>query len=405
MKVIELNTWDIGSTGRIMLQIAKEARKKGFDVKTFSNKFKGWKKMTSQIDNGNHIYYGSFLSFSIQYFGGSKFGLLGFFSVLSTLKLIYKIKKYNADLIHLHNLHDYSINIPLLFKFLKKHHIPVIWTLHDCWSFTGRCPYFDLAKCDRWKNGCHDCPYPKNSFPRADFDVTHMMWKFKRRWFTGLENCTLVTPSQWLADLVKKSYLKNYPVKVINNGIDLSLFKPTESEFREQHGLVCKKIVLGVAFGWGARKGLDVFIELSHRLPDDYQIILVGTNDIIDKQLPSNIISVHRTQNQKQLAEIYTTADVFANPTREEVFGLVNVEALACGTPVVTFKSGGSPECIDESCGAVVDCDDINAMEMEICRICEERPYSLNACIMRAKVFDMNEKFKEYVKLYEDIGK
>ena len=216
---------------------------------------------------------------------------------------------------------------------------------------------------------------------------------------------TIVTPSKWLSDLVKQSFLKDYPVKVINNGIDLSIFKPTQSDFRDHYGLVGKKIVLGVAYGWNYRKGLDVFIELQNRLPKNYQIVLVGTNKNIDGILPTNIISIHRTQSQKELAEIYSTADVFVNPTREEVFGLVNVEAIACGTPVVTFKTGGSPECIDDTCGSVVPCNDIDAMEMEIRRICEERPYSKEACIAHSKNFDMNARFQEYVDLYKEYSK
>ena len=230
-----------------------------------------------------------------------------------------------------------------------------------------------------------------------------MMWKFKCNWFTGIENCIIVTPSQWLADLVKQSYLKDYPVKVINNGIDLSVFKPTESSFREKYGLTDKKVVLGVAFGWGKRKGFDVFVELASRLPDDYRIVLVGTDDNVEKLLPAKIISIHRTQNQKELAEIYTTADVFANPTREENYPTVNMESIACGTPVVTFRTGGSPEIPDETCGSVVDCDDIDAMEIEIRRICEKKPYSVEACLQRAKSFDMNDRFKEYVDLYKEF--
>jgi glycosyltransferase involved in cell wall biosynthesis len=230
------------------------------------------------------------------------------------------------------------------------------------------------------------------------------MWNHKRKWFTGIKNCTIVTPSRWLADLIKQSYLKNYPVKVINNGIDLSVFKPTGSEFRKKNGLDGKMVVLGVASGWGGRKGLDVFIELARRLPDDYRIVLVGTTDNVDKDLPSNIISIHRTQNQNGLAEIYTAADVFANPTREDTFPTVNMESLACGTPVVTFRTGGSPEIIDETCGSVVDCDDIDAMETEIRRVCKEKPYSVEACLARAKNFDMNERFDEYVKLYQSYG-
>lgn len=404
MTIVEINSWDFGSTVKIMLQIADAARNNGFTIVTASSRYNGRKRLSSQKDNRNHIYFGSFVSFAIHYILGRNLGLLGLFSALSSIKLLWNIKKSKCSLIHLHNLHDYSINLPLLFHFIKRYRIPVIWTLHDCWAFTGRCPYFDLTKCNRWKNGCHDCPYPKKSYPQSYIDTTQMMWKLKQNWFTGIENCTIVTPSQWLADLVKQSYLCDYPVKVINNGIDLSVFKPTESVFREKYELVGKKVVLGVAFGWGKRKGFDVFIELAKRLPDDYKIVLVGTNDNVDKLLPENVISIHRTQNQQELAEIYTAVDVLANPTREENYPTVNMESIACGTPVVTFETGGSPEILDETCGSVVDCDDIDAMEIEIRRICEEIPYSVDACLKRARSFDMNNRFEEYVKLYKKIN-
>lgn len=400
MNIFEINSWDYGSTGKIMLHIAEKARQSELVIKTCSCRFNGRKKIISQDDNKNHIYFGSFVSCALHYILGRKFGLLGFFSIFSTIKLLWNIKKWNCSLIHLHNIHDHCINFPLLFRFIKKHNIPIIWTLHDCWSFTGRCPYFVMAKCDRWKNGCHDCPYPKNFYPQSHIDTSHMMWNLKRKWFTGIKNCTLITPSQWLANLVKQSYFKDYPIKVINNGIDLSVFQPTNSNFREKYVLVGKKIVLGVAFGWGKRKGIDVFIELAKRLPDDYRIVLVGTDCNVDKLLPPKIISIHRTQNQKELAEIYTAVDVFANPTREDNYPTVNMESLACGTPVVTFRTGGSPEILDETCGSVVACDDVDAMESEIRRICKEKPYSADACLARAKNFDMNDRFEEYVKLY-----
>lgn len=215
---------------------------------------------------------------------------------------------------------------------------------------------------------------------------------------------TIVTPSKWLAGLVKESYLKDYPVKVINNGIDLNIFKPTESDFRKKYGLENKYIVLGVAFGWGKRKGLDVFCELAKRLDSEkYQIVLVGTDDGIDELLPNNIISIHRTQNQTQLAEIYTAADVFANPTREENYPTVNMESIACGTPLVTFNTGGSPEIIDETCGTAVPKDDINAMCNEIIRVCETQPYSKVSCLKKAKGFNKNEKFEQYARLYSKL--
>lgn len=212
----------------------------------------------------------------------------------------------------------------------------------------------------------------------------------------------LVTPSKWLCDLAKESFMKDYPIKVINNGIDLSIFKPTESDFREKYGLTDKKVILGVASDWGKRKGLDVFTELSDRLDDSYRIVLVGI-DGKAQNLPEKIITVKRTENQKELAEIYTAADLFVNPTREENYPTVNMESLACGTPVLTFKTGGSPEIIDSTCGTAVEADDVDAMEKEILRICQEKPYSDKACLERAKDFDMYDRFEEYVELYKEV--
>ena len=194
--------------------------------------------------------------------------------------------------------------------------------------------------------------------------------------------------------------LEEYPVKVIHNGIDITTFTPTESDFRQKYNCENKFILLGVAFGWGRRKGLDVFIELSKRLDEKFQIVLVGTNDQLDKDLPANIISIHKTESQKQLAEIYSSADIFVNPTREEALGLVNIEALACGTPVITFNSGGSPECVNEDCGVVVSKNNIKSLEREIIRIIEEKPFSVTNCIEMSKNFDSRKKYLEYVDTY-----
>lgn len=401
MRIVEINMCTVGSTGKIMLQIAHCARQSGHTVQTysippFSKKYK--KPPTPPV---GHKYYGSYLT-SVIHIGMAQFiGYNGCYSFFATKRLITQLKKYKPDIIHLHNLHSWCINFSLLFKYIKKYNIRIIWTLHDCWTFTGHCPHFEMIGCDKWRTGCHHCPQYKE-YPKSRVDRSKAMYKLKKKWFTGVENMTLITPSQWLADLVKQSFLQEYPVQVINNGIDLTVFTPTESDFRKKYHCEDKYILLGVAFGWGKRKGLDVFIELSKRLDERYQIVLVGTSDSTDKQLPSNIISIHRTQNQKELAEIYTVADLFVNPTREENFPTVNMESLACGTPVLTFKTGGSPEIIDETCGAVVDKDDIDGLEKEIRRICQERPFSKEACIKRANNFDMNDKFAEYVELYKE---
>lgn len=396
MKVIEINMVEYGSTGKIMLQIAEYARKSGNQVQTYSMKWRNQKKNIP-----DHTYFGSFVENACHLIIAKTIGFNGCFSYFGTMQLLRKIKAFHPDIIHLHNLHNFCINLPMLFQYIKKQRIRVVWTLHDCWAMTGQCPYFTMAKCQRWKTGCHDCPQ-LDVYPKCKVDHTNIVWNLKKKWFTGVEDMTIVTPSEWLAGLVKQSYLKNYPVKVINNGIDLSVFRPTESDFRDKNALSDKYIVLGVAFGWGKRKGLDTFIELSKRLDSRYQIVLVGTDDYVEKQLPDSIIAIHRTHNQQELAAIYSVSDVFVQTTREENYPTVNMEALACGTPVVTFRTGGSPEMLDETCGSVVECDDIDAMEREIIRICNDKPYLLEASLQRAQRFDMNEIFKEYVDLYEN---
>ncbi len=399
MFVLEINTSNFGSTGNIALHICEACEKSGIDTAIAYAKSRS--NMKKSVPNG--LLIGNRFSRNLHLVLSYVSGFNGCFSLISTIEFLRKLGKI-PDIIHLHNLHNCYINIPSLFRYIKNHKIKVVWTLHDCWAFTGRCPHFEMAHCDRWKTGCHDCPYPKHDYPASYVDCTKKMWKLKKEWFTGIENMTIVTPSQWLAELVKQSFLKDYPVRVINNGIDLSVFQPTPSNFREEHGITPdKKLLLGVAFGWGKRKGLDVFCELAKRLDDSYQIVLVGTDDGVDQQLPPNLISIHRTENQRELAKIYTAADVFVNPTREDNFPTTNIESLACGTPVVTFETGGSPEAIDETCGSVVPCDDVDALEKKIRRVCEEKPYPPEACLQRAKAFDMKDRFEEYVKLYEGI--
>lgn len=397
MKLLQINGGLFGSTGKIMFSIERKAKNNDFDVLCCSP--------ITEKKTSDRVYYEieSFYTRKINGFFEYVFGLNSILAKKPTRKLIKVIEKYNPDIIQLHTIHGSYLNLKTLFAFFKKTKYKIVWTFHDCWPFTGRCPHFIMAECEKWKTGCHDCPYPKNYYPRSLVDRTKKMWNLKKELFTGVKNMSIITPSQWLSDLVKESFLNEYPIKVINNGIDLTLFKPTESNFKKAHDLNGKYILLGIADSWGARKGLDVFIELSKRLPQEYQIVLVGTNGDIDKQLPPNIISIHRTQNQTQLVEIYSSSDLFVNPTREDNFPTVNIESLACGTPVLTFQTGGSPEIIDETCGSVVECEDIDALEKEIKRICETQPYTREACLKRAKAFDMNDKFQEYVELYKAI--
>ena len=264
--------------------------------------------------------------------------------------------------------------------------------------------HFDMCKCEQWKSHCLVCKSLRD-YPQCYFkgDV-YNNYEMKQKSFTSLSNLIIVTPSQWLADLVKVSFMKKYTVKVINNGIDLNVFCQYQSDIRLKYHLENKYVILGVAFGWGMRKGLDIFIELSRRLDDRFKIMLVGTDDNIDKQLPKNIISIHRTNNQQELAKIYSAADLFVNPTREDTYPTVNMEAIACGTPVLTFRTGGSPEIPDNQTGCVVSVDDIDEMERQIIRICTENIYKRENCVNRAKFFDANLKFREYIDLYDKLA-
>lgn len=390
MKVVQINaTCGIGSTGKICVGISELLTEKGVENYILCSKSNGYHLGIELADN---IYT------KFQALKSHVLGNYGFNSKLETKKMIAELERIKPDIVHLHNIHGHDCNLEMLFKYFKANNVKLIWTFHDCWAFTGYCPHFTITRCDKWKTECHNC------IQKKDFswfiDRSQQLFEQKKKLFSGL-NLTVVTPSRWLADLVKESFLKDYPIEVINNGIDLDVFRPTESDFRKRYGIEDKKMILGVAFDWGERKGLDVFIELSQRLPNEYQIVLVGTNDAIDKVLPSNIISIHRTQNQRELAEIYTAADVFVNPTREDNYPTVNMEAIACGTPVVTFRTGGSPEMVDGNTGSVIECDDIDTLECEIIRVCTDRPYSIEMCAEKAKSFDKSERFREYTNLYE----
>ena len=403
-KILFVNAVPYGSTATVMNNLAHISVRAGYTVTTSSGySYHPLRDFQNYPGNIKHICVGNIFSKTAHMMMSKITGLHGVYSYWSTKRFLKKVEKFSPNIIHLHNIHGWYLNFPMLFEHLKRTKISVVWTFHDCWPFTGGCAHFTYCDCEKWKASCGGCTnlgcYPIES----KIDRTKEMLALKARCFLGVENLTIVTPSHWLAGLVKESFLKEYPVKVIHNGIDLSVFRPTESDFRKRYGLEGKKLVLGVAFGWGVRKGLDVFVSLAGRLPDTYKIILVGTDPHLDTQLPEAILSIHRTQNQTELAEIYTAADVFVNPTREENYPTVNMEALACGTPVLTFRTGGSPEILDSTCGAVVDCGDIDALTKEILRICEESPYTAEACTKKAREFDQNERFKEYIALYEGV--
>lgn len=390
-----LNTvYAVSSTGKIVKQISQLAEKRGYEC-LVAHRY----ETKNIVYPENAVAVSSWQDCHIHNRISRLTMLRGCFSIFKTVSFLKKVKSFNPDIIHLHNIHGNFINLPMLFRFIKKSKVKVVWTLHDCWPLTGYCKYFDMVGCDHWKTGCGKCLQKRE----AVIDLSSLMYKKKQKLFSNIGNMTIVTPSLWLAGLVKKSSLNKYSVKVINNGIDLSVFKPTDSSFKEENGLSGKKVILGVSFDWDKRKGIDSFLKLASDLPDDYRIVLVGTDNRTDSFLPDNVVCVHKTNNQQELAAIYSAADVFVNPTREENYPTVNMESLACGTPVVTFNTGGSAEIIDHTCGFAVEKDCYNDLLEKIITVCENKPFSQEACLKKAQEHNMNKKFDEYIRLYEEL--
>lgn len=394
MKIVSLNGVPYGSTGKIAKQINLIAESKGNQTLLVL----GWSKKKRKSDSD--LIATSFFSRLFHLCISKCFGLDGFGAKYRTQKLVKKLKSFNPDIMQLHMMHSGFLHLPTLFEYIKKEKIPVVWTFHDCWAFTGGCAHFESVKCEKWKDGCKNCQLDL-SMKRKIFDSEKITWIKKKRMIEGVD-ITVVTPSKWLAEYAKVSMFKNSFITVINNGIDLSVFYPRYSQKQRENGIY---IILGVALGWSYEKGLDVFVELRKRLADNYKIILVGTDKNVEMQLPSDIQCIRRTSNQDELAEIYSMADVFVNPTREDNFPTVNIEALACGTPIITFNTGGSPEIIDETCGVVVEKNDINSLEKEIIMFCKNRAFSSEKCVSRAKQFADINCYEKYVELYEKIIK
>lgn len=320
-----------------------------------------------------------------------------------TRLLIDTIVEFDPDIIHLHNLHGYYINIELLFQYLKATRKPVVWSLYDCWPFTGHCYHFDYIGCDKWKTGCYQCVQKKDYPTSYLFDASKENYLRKKAFITACDNIVIVPPTQWLADLVKESFLNKFKSIVIPSGIDLDKFKPTPSNLRKKYQLEDKKIVLGVSNGFSKNKGAQYFNELAQKLPDHYKLVLIGVREEQRKLFPKDILTLPRTDSMTELAEFYTAADVFVNPTLQETQGLTNIEALACGTGVVTFNSGGCPECIDKSCGFVVERGDLQGLIKAVIQTCTA-PFDHDACIQKAALFDQSKLYKEYIKLYEEIN-
>lgn len=329
----------------------------------------------------------------------------GLASRYATKRLISQIKQMSPDIIHLHNIHGYYLNYKILFEYLKSSNVPVVWTFHDFWPLTGHCAHFIQADCYKWKDKCDNCPQTTTEYPKSLFiDRSRKNFELKRSLFSSVGNLFIVTVSQWVKDIVDESFFKNTPSMVIHNGVNIDTFKPTPSKLKAQLGISSNKpVVLGVASIWAEHRGLKHFLSLSE--DSTYQIVLIGIDDNQKKDIPDNIITIARTSNQEELAAYYSMADVYANPTYLETLSMTNLEAQACGTPVVTFRSGGAPETVDIGTGFVVEQGDISSMHEAILRIIRDgkSKYSMK-CIERVHhLFDMHDRYNDYFRLYQSL--
>ncbi len=289
-------------------------------------------------------------------------GLQGYFSPIATKKLLRRMDEFRPDVVILNNLHANYIHMPMLLKYLAKKDIPTVVVLHDCWFYTGKCCYYTIAKCEKWKTRCEKCPAKKQYNVSLFFDFSRKMHKDRERLFRAIPRLGVVAVSDWLLEQAKQSPVFSNAKEItrIHNWVDMNRFTPVDAtSLREKLGLSDKKVILAVAANWETRKGLDTLLWMAERLQEDEQLILIGQ---IDRDLPDHVIHVGRTDSKEELIEHYAMADVFVQPSLEETFGKVTAEALACGTPVVCYHSTANPELVGENCGAVVAAGDKEAM-------------------------------------------
>ncbi|WP_026662037.1 glycosyltransferase [Butyrivibrio proteoclasticus] len=376
-----------GSTGKIVMNIAREYEQKGYEVKVAFGRI--MKQAATSSDGKRAALYGNMGVRIGNDMDVYCHGILsritdkhGLYSKMATRKFLKWASEYDPDLLWMHNIHGYYINYEMLFDWIKSRpQMKVKWTLHDCWSFTGHCAHFAYVKCDKWKEGCHDCPQ-RSTYPAAIRDNSAGNYRRKKAAFTGVPDMTLITPSEWLKDMVKQSYMSEYPVEVKYNTINTEVFRPVDNSFKRDHGIEVKKMILGVASFWNERKGLDDFIELDKKLRSidesgstglaseqnsaqgtekgnrsKFKIVLVGLSEAQMEDLRkkgSDILGIPRTNSVSEIVEIYSAADVFVNPTYEDTFPTVNMEAEACGTPVITYDTGGCRETLKSDKSMVI---------------------------------------------------
>lgn len=399
--IVEINSVaNSGSTGRIAEEIGRLAINHGYDCyMAYGRRDNGSKLNTIRIGTEGDIIL-----------HGMESRLLdnhGFASRAATRRFIKQLEEINPDIIHLHNIHGYYLNVRCLFDYLQEAHVPVVWTLHDCWPITGHCSHFEIIGCEKWKSECCHCPQISR-YPKSFIDRSQRNFELKKQLFTSIiGHTTIVTPSIWLRNIVNQSFLKDAINHVINNGVDTDIFKPSaETRYLKNLNIDTQKhIILGVASVWTKSKGLYDFIGLSRTLDSSFQTVLVGLNDRQLKDLPKNMIGIKRTESAQELAALYSVADVFVNPTYSDNFPTTNIEALACGTPVITYDTGGSPEAVDSLTGRVVEKGNMDMLVSSIKEMLSvDRETLRKNCRSRAeRLYDKNDRFMDYIRLYDSI--
>lgn len=397
MKVLQINSiCGGGSTGKIMVQISDYLNTCGIENYIAYGLGKTNRKNAFRIGNMIDAHLHSFIS--------RKFCMQGCASHFTTWRLVRYMCKIKPDIVHLHNIHGHYLNYEILFKCFDKLNCQVVWTLHDCWPFTGKCAHYLSAGCMKWETGCYDCPQ-LNSYPDSVVDRSRKNYEIKKRLFTQSPHLTVVTVSHWLQTQVERSFLKEKPVETVYNGIDTCTFKWKGNTWKKERKLEDKFVILGVASVWSNQKGFKDFLKLSEFLDDNMQIVLVGITEEQNKSLPANIIGLPGTRDQAQLADIYSAADVFVHLSLEETFGLVIAEALACGTPAIVYDASACPEVLGEGCGFVVKAGDIQEVHNKIKEIYlnGKKYYTQRASAYAQEHFAQEIMLKKYLKLYQKL--
>ena len=391
-RLLQINECLHFSTGMITQQIGEAA---------IGNGWESWiaysVRQPAKPSKSHLIRVGNRIGPYIHFIENRVFDREGLSSKRASKKLVKQIQEIKPDVVQLHNLHDHWLNYQILFEYLNKTDIKVVWTFHDCWAFTGHCFHFVTENCQKWRIGCGKCPLQRE-YPNSLLDRSKKNYELKKKLFSDNPNLTIVACSDWMAGLVKQSFLKDKRIEVIHNGIDLKVFKPSSTKPKD--GLFR---VLAVSNVWNKEKGYNDILRIREHLPADYEIIIVGLTEEQLKKLPTGIRGIQRTQNVQELVDLYSAADVLINPTYADTFPTINIEALACGTPVITYRTGGSPEIIDEKTGIVVDQGDLEALVDAIISL-RSNPLDSKECRQRAEVFfNKGERFEDYIKLYEQL--